>query len=146
MWITALYKENKKLQTVFIIAQPPGRPLLEARVHASASFSHVQPFLTPWTIARWVPPSVGFPRQEHCHGMSFLPPGDLLNPGIEFRSPALQVGSFPSEPQGKPKNTGVVAYPFSSGSLWPRNRTGFSSIAGGFFYQLRYQRCTLNVS
>ena len=29
------------------------------------------------------------------------------NPGIEPRSPALQVDSFPSEPPGKPKNTGV---------------------------------------
>ena len=26
-----------------------------------------------------------------------------------------------------------VAYPFSSGSSWPRNRTGVSCIAGGFF-------------
>ena len=29
-------------------------------------------------------------------------PGDLPNPGIEPRSPALQAGSLPSEPQGKP--------------------------------------------
>ena len=31
------------------------------------------------------------------------PPGDLPNPGIEPRSPALQVGSLSSEPPGKPK-------------------------------------------
>ena len=29
------------------------------------------------------------------------------NPGIEPRSPALHVDSLPSEPPGKPKNTGV---------------------------------------
>ena len=29
------------------------------------------------------------------------------NPGIESRSPALQADSLPSEPSGKPKNTGV---------------------------------------
>ena len=29
------------------------------------------------------------------------------NPGIEPGSPALQVDSFPAEPQGRPKNTGV---------------------------------------
>ena len=29
-------------------------------------------------------------------------PGDLFNPGIEPRSPALQVDSLPSEPLGKP--------------------------------------------
>ena len=34
-------------------------------------------------------------------------PGDLLNSGIEPRSPTLQVGSLPAEPPGKPKNTGV---------------------------------------
>jgi len=30
-------------------------------------------------------------------------PGDLLNPGIEPRSPALQVDSLPVEPPGKPE-------------------------------------------
>ena len=34
-------------------------------------------------------------------------PGDLPNPGIEPRSPILQADSLPSEPPGKPKNTGV---------------------------------------
>ena len=29
------------------------------------------------------------------------------SPGIEPRSPALQVDSLPADPQGKPKNTGV---------------------------------------
>ena len=29
---------------------------------------------------------------------------------------ALQADSLPAEPQGKPKNTGVVAYAFSRGS------------------------------
>ena len=35
------------------------------------------------------------------------PPGDLPNPGIIPRSLALQGNSLPSEPPGKPKNTGV---------------------------------------
>ena len=30
-------------------------------------------------------------------------PGDLPNSGIKLRSPALQAGSLPAEPQGKPK-------------------------------------------
>ena len=43
--------------------------------------------------------------------------GDLPNPGINPRSPSLQVDSLPAEPQGKPKNTGVGSlYPFSRGS------------------------------
>ena len=35
--------------------------------------------------------------------VAFPSPGDLPNPGIEPRSPALQVDSLPAEPQGKPK-------------------------------------------
>ena len=34
-------------------------------------------------------------------------PGDLPNPGIKPRSPALRADSLPAEPPGKPKNTGV---------------------------------------
>ena len=32
---------------------------------------------------------------------------DILHPGIEPRSPVLQVDSLPAEPQKKPENTGV---------------------------------------
>ena len=49
----------------------------------------------------------GTPRPEYGSGELFPLLGDLPNPGIEPRSPALQVDSLPAEPQGKPKNTGV---------------------------------------
>ena len=42
----------------------------------------------------------GISRPEHW---SFPSPGDLPNPGIEPRSPALQADSLPAEPAGKPK-------------------------------------------
>ena len=48
-----------------------------------------------------------FSRQEYWSGLPCPPPGDLPNPGIQPRSPALQVDSLPSEPPGKSKNTGV---------------------------------------
>ena len=48
-----------------------------------------------------------FSRQEHWSGLPCPPPEDLSNPGIEPRSPTLQADSFPTEPPGKPKNTGV---------------------------------------
>ena len=35
--------------------------------------------------------------------------------------------------KGRPRMLEWVAYPFSRGSFWPRNWTGVSSIAGGFF-------------
>ena len=44
-----------------------------------------------------------FPRQEHWSGLPFPSPGDLSDPGIEPRSPALQATSLPSEPSWKPQ-------------------------------------------
>ena len=43
-----------------------------------------------------------FSRQEYWSGLPFSSPGDLSDPGIEPRSPALQADSLPSEPPGKP--------------------------------------------
>ena len=51
--------------------------------------------------------SLEFSRPEYWSGWPFPSPGDLPNPGIEPRSPTLQVGFLPAEPQGKPKNTAV---------------------------------------
>ena len=48
-----------------------------------------------------------FSRPEYWSGQPFPSPGDLPNPGIKPRSPALQVDSLPAELQGKPKYTGV---------------------------------------
>ena len=56
----------------------------------------------PWTIQ-----SMEFSRSEYWSGYPFPSPGDLPNPGIEPRSPALQVDSLSAEPRGKLKNTGV---------------------------------------
>ena len=46
-------------------------------------------------------------RPEYWSGEPFPSPGDLPNPGIEPRSPALQADSLPTEPPGKPQNPGV---------------------------------------
>ena len=62
----------------------------------------VQLFLTPWTIARQAPLSMGFSRQENWSGLPCPPPGDLLNPGIEPESLMSQVGSLPVAPPEKP--------------------------------------------
>ena len=42
--------------------------------------------------------SMGFPRKEYQIGLPFPSPGDLPNPEIEPRSPALQVDSLSVEP------------------------------------------------
>ena len=60
-------------------------------------FSCVQLFVTPWTVARQAPLSMGFSRQEYWSGLPCPPPGALPDPGIErvsLRSPALAGGFF----------------------------------------------------
>ena len=47
--------------------------------------------------------SWGFSRQEYWSELACPPPGDLPNPGIEHRSPALQAYCLPAELPGKPK-------------------------------------------
>ena len=49
----------------------------------------VRLFVTPWTIAYKAPPFMGFFRQEWWSGFPFPSPGDLPDPRIETRSPAL---------------------------------------------------------
>ena len=51
----------------------------------------------PWTIACQAPLSMGFSRQEYWSGLPFPSPGDLPDPGIEARSPALQADNLPTE-------------------------------------------------
>ena len=64
----------------------------------SRLLSHVRLFATLWTVAHQAPPSMGFSRQEYWSGLQFLSPGDLPNPGIKPRSPALQADTLTSEP------------------------------------------------
>ena len=66
------------------------------------SLSRVRLFATPWTVAHQAPPPMGFSRQEYWRGLPFPSPGDLPNPGIESRSPALRADALTSEPLGSP--------------------------------------------
>jgi len=56
----------------------------------------------PTDCSRQALPSMEFSRQEYQSGLSFPSPGDLPDPGMEPRSPALKADSLPSEPPGKP--------------------------------------------
>ena len=66
------------------------------------SLSCVRLFVTLWTIAYQAPLSMGFSRQEYWSGLPFPSPGDLSDPGIEPRFPALEADALTSEPPGKP--------------------------------------------
>ena len=56
--------------------------------------------LSPW----------GFSRQEYWTGLPCPPPGNLPNPGIEHRSPALQADSLPVEPQSHEEGNNEFGY------------------------------------
>ena len=62
------------------------------------SLSRVQLFGIPWTVVYQASLSMGFSTQEFWSGLPFPSPGDLPDPGIEPRSPALQADTLPSEP------------------------------------------------
>ena len=82
---------------------------------------------------------MGFSRQEHWSALSCPPPADLPNPGIEARSPALQVDSFLSEPPEKPKNTGVGSLSILQ-QIFPAQELNWGLLhCRQILYQLSYQ-------
>ena len=69
-------------------------------------FSHIQLFVTLWTVALEAPLSIGFCRQEHSSGLSCPPPGGLPDTGIEPAPPAasaLQAVCLPLSRQENPE-------------------------------------------
>ena len=94
--------------------------------------SHVRLFVTPWTVAHQVPLSKEFSRQEYWSGLPCPSPGDLSDPGIKPRSPALGADSLTSEPPG------YMFYRVSNeentlGGLW--KETGLAEIRVLLFFQ-----------
>ena len=66
---------------------------------SARTLSYIRLFVTPWTVAREAPLSMGFPRHEYWSGLPFSPPGDLPSPGIEPPlSPALAGRFFTTAP------------------------------------------------
>ena len=68
--------------------------------------SRVWLFTTPGTVAHQAPLSMGFSRQEYWSRLPRSSTGDLPDPGMEpasLMAPALQAGSLPLVPPGKPR-------------------------------------------
>ena len=107
-------------------------------LYCTQSLSHVLLFATPWTVACQAPLSMKFSRQGYWSGLPCPPPGDLPNPGIKPRSPALQADSSPSEPPGKPKNTRVGSLSLLQGGSQESNWDLLH--CRWILYQLSYQR------
>ena len=56
--------------------------------------SHVQLFVTPWTVALQAPLFMGFSRQEYWSRLPFLSVDNLPDPGMKPVSPAWQANSL----------------------------------------------------
>ena len=67
------------------------------------------------------------------------PPGDLPNPGIEPRSPALPADSLPAEPPGKCKKTGVGNLSLLQGIFLTQESNWGLLHCRRILYQLSYQ-------
>ena len=65
--------------------------------------SHVQLFVTPWTVAHQAPLPIGFIRQEYWSGLPFPSPGHLPDPGIKIGLLHWQTGSLPLSHVGSPQ-------------------------------------------
>ena len=76
-------------------------PVVDSCQASKQSLSHIRLFVIPWTVVYQASLSMGFSRQEYWSGLLFPSPGDLPDPGIKPRSPALQADALPSEPPGK---------------------------------------------
>ena len=74
---------------------------------------------TPWIVARKVPLSMGFSRQECWRGLPFPSPGDLPDPGIEPMSPALQADSLLNLPAMQDATSTGCHF---NTALWSRQR------------------------
>ena len=103
------------------------------------SFSHAQPFVISWTVARQAPLSMEFSRKEYWDGVPCPLPGDLPNPGIKSRSPALQEDSLLSESPGKPRNTGVGSLALLQGIFLTQESNQGLLHYRQILYQLSYQ-------
>ena len=67
--------------------------------------------VTPWIVARQVPPSIDFSRQEYWGGLPCRPPRDLPDSGLKPKSlvsPSLAGGFFTTAPFRKPSPLEVV--------------------------------------
>ena len=95
--------------------------------------SHVWLFATPGTAAHQAPLSMGILHTRIWSVLPCPPPGDLPNPGIKPRSPALQAILYRLSYQGNARILEWVAIPSPGRSSWPRNRMRVSCMAGRFF-------------
>ena len=118
--------------------------------------SHVRFFATLWTVAFQAPLSTGILQARILEWVAMpssrgsSQPRDLSNPGIELRSPTLQLDSLPSEPPGKSKNTGADNLSLLQGIfLTQESNWGLLHCRRILYLHLRYTlviRCSIHLA
>ena len=73
------------------------------------------------------------PGQNTGVGSLSLPQGIFPTQGLNSGLPHCRRILYQQSHKGSPRKLEWVTYPFSRRSSWPRNQTGISCIAGGFF-------------
>ena len=76
----------------------PNSPLYQ--LHDVLVVQSCPPLFDRMVCSPQAPLSMRFSRQEYWSGLPFPSPGDVPNPLIELRSPALQADPLPTEPPG----------------------------------------------
>ena len=143
------------LHSDFLLSEPQGKPLICIRqvsscynrtikgylsIHSHAyphmlifikfwifkrkwkSLSLVRLFVIPWTIQ-----SMEFSRPEYGSGYS-LPQGIFPTQGLNTGLQHCRQLLYQLSHKGSPRMLEWLAYPFSSGSSWPRNQTRVSCL------------------
>ena len=92
-------------------------PTLTRGMHAYQG--RVRPSVILWTVAHQAPLSMGFSRQEYWSRLSFPPPGDLPDLGIETAPCSLEGRFFITERSRKPKKR--IKGNINQGKMSPQN-------------------------
>ena len=71
--------ENGEKPKQVVASLTLGRFHVRLEMCCAYSLSRVRLLVTPWTVARQAPLSMGYPRQEYWGGLPFPSPGDLPN-------------------------------------------------------------------
>ena len=85
-------------------------------------------------------------KQEYWSRLPFPSLGDLPNPGIEPKSPALQVDPLLTEPQGMPKNARAGSLSLLQGIFLTQELNWGLPHCRQILYQLNFQRSYLSGS
>ena len=96
--------------------------------------AHLCVTVTPWTVARQAPLSMGILQVRILEWVAMpFPQGILPTQGCNPHLPHHRQILYHLSPKGSPTTLEGIVYPFSRGTSQPRNRTGVFCIAGRFF-------------